>query len=372
MKVTYFVKTDGACDYYRVVLPLTKASSYKMMKALKVLKGEMLAASISEDTRKLEEIFSSDIFVAPRVADESFLGTMDVLKKDGKKVVVEYDDNIFKVSPYSPHYEENGTEEVKVKLPTGEILPLWEDGKNINIKENRKRVEALKIAVEKADMVTVTTDILAEVYRPYNKNVKVLPNCVDMDIWKKLPLQRNGTVNLTWFGGHSHYEDWLILAPVLPKIMEKYKNVNLILMGAKFDATLKDLPKDRIEYHPWVPTPAYPYKAAILDPTIALIPLQDSEFNRCKSSIKWVEMSALKVPSVVSQVSPYKEVYNGKNAAFVENNEPQAWIDAISHMIENPQDRESIGNEAYKTVEEDFDIDKKCVLWANAYKELLN
>jgi glycosyltransferase involved in cell wall biosynthesis len=361
--ITYFLRDNGACGYYRIDLPLQtiKKKSDTIVKCIQ--KGDSAS--------HIESCFDSDIFIIPRVAEPEMVDVMKRMKLGGKKIVVDFDDDLFNVSPFSPHYVDFGIESINVNYNGGN-LPLWEDGKNINITVNKEKMETIKKAVSVADMVTVSTEILANVYRQYNNNVRILPNCVDTNLWQKLPLKSDHTIKLYWSGGSSHYQDWLILKDVLPVIMEKHKDIKLVLMGTKFDGTIKNIPKDRIEYHTWVPTPAYPYKSTILNPDISIIPLEDTVFNRSKSAIKWIEMGALAVPSVCSFVSPYKEVYNGTNGVFIENNSVDGWVKGISTLIEDPILRAKLGGAAQDSVKRNFDINTQYHQWIDVYQELLN
>jgi len=365
MNIAYFLRDNGACGYYRADLPMKVLGHYNDgVHTAKIEKGE--PADII-----LNRMENADVILMPRLSEPQMIEAMKGLQENGKKIVVDYDDDMFNISPLSPHYEEFGTENVKHRLEDGTVLSLWEDGKNINLDVNKSRVEAVKEGLRTADIVTVTTDILADAYKEYNDNIAVLPNCINPDIWQKLPFQRRDDIRLGWHGGSSHYEDMCMLTDVLPVIMEKYPNVTLVLMGTKFDGMLKGLPQDRIEFHPWVPTPAFSYKLAILDIDIALIPLEDKPFNRCKSPIKWVEYSALEVPSVTSLVSPYKEVYNGSNGVFVEINDPSGWVQGISTLIDDPVLRAKMGAEAKNSVMRNFDIHEKYRLWGDAYGGLV-
>lgn len=367
MKITYLLRDDGACGYYRLSLPLDTWGSKNGTEIYRVQKGDNAKTSV----RLIQD---SDIVVIPRLGheeDDFFERVMEINKFGGKKLVVDHDDNMFSVSPFNPAYEDCGTQNVVTKFGVDEYVPTWVDGRNIDIERNVKRQEKLKDAMRVADMVTVTTEYLASVYRPYNKNIKALPNCIDMKLWQKIPIRQRDDIRLYWSGGSSHCEDWQIIEDVLPVIMEKYSNVKLVILGQKFEGSLLKLPQDRIETHDWVPTVAYPYKTAILDPDICIIPLHDNIFNRCKSPIKWVEMGALEVPCVASYVSPYKEIATEQNGVFIEGNGTQDWIDGISLLIEDRILRAKMAGHAYRYVVDNFDINKRWVDWDNAYKELL-
>lgn len=372
MKIVYFDRTSGACDYYRAILPLTTlAKQNPEHKVATLTRADVMVAIESDDNTAISKLLETDIIVIPRLAGTKFFNLMKSMNPRAK-IILEYDDNLFKVSPLSPHYADHGIEDVTVELPDGKLIDVWKDGVNIDLAKNKRVQDEIIEVLGRADAVTVTTNILADAYKSFTKNIIPLPNCVDFNKWQRLPLLPHKGLRMGWFGGSSHYEDWCLLSEVLPNVMEQYPHLKLVLMGTKFEGTLKKIPKDRIEFHPWEETPAYPYKAAILDLDFAIIPLRDNEFNRCKSAIKWIEMGALRVPSVTSYVSPYKELATEDNGVWIDSNDPKSWVEGIALMVENEKQRFLIGDSAYQTVLDKFDISKKWVLWESAYKEVLD
>jgi glycosyltransferase involved in cell wall biosynthesis len=361
----------GACDYYRAVLPLTTLPKVDPSVQVQTMtKADLMAAIESDNHTKVMDLLEADIVLLPRLVETRFLNQMRELNKRAK-IVVDFDDNLFAVSPLSPHYVDHGTENVKMTFPNGQTLDVWADGVNIDLAKNRATLEEVKKVLGQVDLITVTTDILANAYRPHAKKILPLPNCIDAGLWKRLPFQPRGDVRMGWFGGHSHYEDWTLLTDVLPVVMEKFPLLKLVIMGTKFEGTVKKLPADRIEFHPWVPTQAYHYKAAILDLDFAVIPLRDTVFNACKSNIKWVEMGALEVPAAVSYVSPYAEHAEDGNGVWIESNDADGWVKGISMLAESPKLRAQVGAEARKTVMEKFEIHGQAHQWGDAYKGIL-
>lgn len=391
MKITYYGHESNGCDYYRAVLPLESLKrNYPEHKIIQRNNFNIIN-DIENNTDRFINDMQADVLVIPRIIKESLMNKMVTFTKDYNKdgiIVLDYDDNVFNVSPMSPHYIDYGTKEYDINV-NGEILPIWrnlryvKDGYLFDTRVNQERLDMIRRNMERADLVTCTTEILRKVFLEMNPNVKVLPNCVDLNRWKKLPLKETDEVRIYWSGGASHYEDFYYLKAPLQKIMEKYKNVKLVLLGLvtkdkkfTFSGLVNGLPEDRIELHDWEHSLAYPYKVAITNPTIGIIPLKKTEFNICKSAIKWIELSSLGVPCVTSLTSPYQEMIDlnkNDNGIFVEENEDvDAWVDAISMLIEDKSLREKLGQEAYNTVSEHFDINKKCHMWADAYKETLN
>jgi glycosyltransferase involved in cell wall biosynthesis len=363
MKVMYYLRDAGACGYYRADLPMKTMSKWTGTPLARIVHGDPID--------KVLKMLDADVALLPRPSDEDMIEIIDVFREHGVKTVADHDDDVFHISPLSPHYADYGIEEVKYNIG-GKIVDLWKDGHNFDLAKNRKRLDFFKRSLSRTDAISVTTEELAKSYREYNDNVLVLPNCVDLDNWYKLPLKRdNEEIRLFWQGGSSHYEDWLLLKDVLPVIFDKYPQVHLHIMGCKWDSTLDGCDPNRWTFHPWVHNEAYHYAVREIDPDICLIPLTDTAFNRGKSPIKWVEQGASGVPSVTSYCTPYKEVYDGANGLFVEN-ETDAWIEGISYMIDNPLQRWDFGGKAKTTVRKNFDINKECLRWHDAYKELIN
>jgi glycosyltransferase involved in cell wall biosynthesis len=181
------------------------------------------------------------------------------------------------------------------------------------------------------------------------------------------------TVDLFWSGGHSHYEDWYVIKDAIAEVMNKYPHTRFVVMGTLFESLLPKVDKSRIVFHKWVDTIAYPYKLSLLSPDISLIPLRDTPFNRRKSAIKWIEMGALKVPSVASYISPYAEMEPLKkdNGVYVQDNDKDAWVKGLSLLIEDSALRKSMGQSAYETVKENFEIRNRYHDWVVAYQEAI-
>lgn len=365
MKVVYTLPDETGCTFYRAMQPLNTARKNGRLGVLSIAKFD----NPLESTSKMEE---ADVIMIQRVTDPMMLEVIEAYKKKGKKIVLDWDDDIFNVSPLTPAYGEVGTAEYR-PIINGERMDVWKDGVGFNLKKNLERIEAIKRICEMVDMITVTTDRLGDVYREFNDNVKVLPNCVDLNLWKKLPFKDHGPeIRIGWFGGYSHFEDWAVISDAIAEIMNAYPYAKLVILGQVFPSTLKRVKSTQIEAHGWSHIHAYPYKSATLDIDLAIIPLQDKKFNWGKSPIKWIEMAALQIPAVTSYISPYAEVMDvvPNNGIFVEHNQTDSWVKGISEMIDNLPLRQQIAQAAHQTVVENFDINTQFHQWVNAYEEL--
>lgn len=371
IRVLYPIGDFSGSTYYRLINPITAAKRAGALGAIPVKFNEEPPENLFEQT---------DLYAIAHPDEAVYLKMIELAHTMGKKVVVDWDDDVFHVSPLTHQYNRFGTEDVTIEQD-GKPVELWKDGKTFNkqnrttfsIARNRERLENVKKICEMADLVTVTTAALAEVYLEFSP-VTVLPNCPDMRFWKKLPfVPRMDEIRVGWFGGDTHYQDWCVMFPALARAMAKYPQLKLVIMGQLFSGYLKDIPPERIEVHPWVHFEAYSYKAAILDLDFAVIPLADMGFNYGKSPIKWIEMAALRVPAITSYIGPYREMMDivPENGIFIDDNDPEAWQQAIDVMVEEREFREAMGRQAHRSVRERFDINVQYPLWVKAYEEVL-
>jgi len=377
MKVCIFRASDGACDYYRTLIPMNTAAENKCIKKSEMWVSHLLAKMMHDEDSFMNSM-QSDIYFLQRVSSENLIKKIrefkDGIKVDAK-LVMDYDDDVFNVSPLSNHYIDYGTEEIKI-VHEGKLIFEWKDGVNFNLSKNRKMLDNIKKSCEQVDCITTTTEHLAKVYRQFN-DVKVLPNCVDLKQWNKLPLLRKNPdeIRICWQGGHSHWEDLKLVRESLIQIANKYPNVKILMLGYMPVTMEKDFRPGQLEFHPWVETPAHPYRLATLDVDIAIIPLKDTIFNRSKSNIKWVEFSSLGIPCVTSYVQPYdsiQDVDEINKGIFVENNDVNGWVKGLETLIQDKVLRLEIGKNARQFVEKNFDINTQYMQWVNAFEGVRN
>jgi len=372
VKIFGFIKSDSGTDWYRIKQPLIHIKASKQAEVRFFNKGDDFDwFGTQAATDQLEEDLKwADCIFVPRVSEAGLTKVLTTFQTMGKKIFTDWDDNFMHVSPFTQQYREFGIEEYSHDL-NGEKLEVWKDGKNIDLALNREKQVFMRDALKMADVTFATTEELGKAFTAIGANVVVTPNSVNTNLWKKLPLQSHRGVRMGWFGGDTHYNDWLLIAPVLKQFMEENPNVTLVLLGAKFDGTLKGIEPQRIEHHHWTDIQAYPYKAAILDLDFAVIPLVDNEFNRGKSPVKWLEMGALEVPSITSYVKPYDELMDmvKDNGIFVENNSPQGWYDAMNLMMNSATLRKRMGIAARQTVEQNYDANLTWKIWLKAFED---
>jgi glycosyltransferase involved in cell wall biosynthesis len=251
-----------------------------------------------------------------------------IAKKMGKKIVMDNDDT-YKMDNFHPFQN------------------LDEEG----FEKNKDRVNnVLYNFARNADLVTTSTEYLAEEYREFNENVKVLPNCIDPDDWYEEPSRSEGDkVRVGLVGSTAYHHDFHRIKPLLRKLDEDPK-VQLVLMGLVKKTS--DNPKvaevydkefsfweslDNLEHMEFVPMANYFDALDQLKLDVMLIPRRENHFNRAKSNVKYLEASMLEIPVIAQSFEdgPYEEIESTKNGILVENDED--WEDAVYTLINNKE-----------------------------------
>jgi glycosyltransferase involved in cell wall biosynthesis len=233
----------------------------------------------------------------------------------------------------------------------------------------RRALEQMKAS----DGLIVSTPYLAEVFREYNPNIWVVPNSVDFDLWDKAPRKSKSGIRIGWAGGNGREGDVEIVKDAILSICKKHKDVKFVFVNGPAKGGLPDYFKDhkQIEHHArWEPILKYPRLVAGLDFDIGISPLIDSAFNRGKSNLKWLENSALGIPTVASNVGHYAEtVTNGKDG-FLCDTEAE-FEAALDRLISDRKLRVSMGKAARATVYEKFNVKKNLPVYLDALNEAI-
>jgi len=312
-------------------------------------------------------IKSTDIFFG-RLSEytHTFLKELEQLRRD-RLFIIDIDDNYEEISPFSNHYEQLGVYEIQ--LNDGRML--WEDGKaGFNLDENKKRHIKYKDIFKSADAIITTTPRLATYARQYNPVSLIVPNALNLDHFPDIRIQKpSSQIDIVWSGGSSHYQDLMTIEKPLKDIMNKYPNVHYHHVGNLFKGFLKDLPEHRVHIHGWVDPQANGYRIATLGANIGLCPLEDMEFNKYKSSVKFYEYAACGIATIATNLPPYSDDINGTNGILA-NNE-QDWYDALESLINDPLKRLSISRAGREYVEKKRDIRDVSKDWCEALKEML-
>ena len=362
MRIAGFGQERSACTGYRLKDPLNKISKLKLAEV-------HIIGVPNEDTEA--EIDKSDVVFFGRAASDNIIYLINKIHSKGKKVVIDLDDSIFDVNPYSQHYTRLGIMPIEMANMDGEWMSMWEDGKaGFDVMSNRRFQLNFIRVLRLVDAVTCTTEPLRKLYSDYNKRVCIVPNSIDMVVWKTAPRRTEGdTVRILYTGAANHQPHVMQLMSVFEEIQKKYKNVRLAFIGTDWRSVKNTLDYSRVDVHPWVDYEAYPYLLKTTNSDIGIAPISDDFFDDCRSAIKWYEYSAINIPTVASAYGPYqREIVDGKTGILVRSNKD--WVDGLSGLIEDKALRRNIATEALRDVRKNHNLDYVADDWVETFKSV--
>lgn len=236
-----------------------------------------------------------------------------------------------------------------------------------------------------ADALMVTTPHLGDLYTSFNPNVYVIENSLDFKGdrkfigWDKVSVRKHKGVRLGWIGGRAHFEDLMMVAPVLRSVLEKNPDVTLCLVNSAIRASCGLLGKaypfeglSNVHYADRsVSINRYSKFMASFGFDIGIAPLVDCNFNRSKSNLRWLEYSALGIPTIATGISHFNQsITPWKDGILIEENDPVKWESAINLLIQDKNLRLQMGRNAYKRVKKDFNVKNNAPKYLRLLKKL--
>lgn len=216
---------------------------------------------------------------------------------------------------------------------------------------------SLKYALDRCDRMVVSTEFLAESYRGFIKDIRVVPNCLEQKVW--LPLhsrKRTGKrPRIGWAGGSTHQGDLILLKEVIEKTRGEADWIFFGMCPEEIRPLLS-------EYHPLYPFHEYPARLAALNLDLAVAPLADHPFNRGKSNLRLLEYGILGIPVVCTDIDPYRN-----SPACCVPNTSHAWVEAVRARISDADARDQEGREMKSWVQRHFLLENNLDQWLAAH-----
>lgn len=317
-----------ACDYYRAILPVLKCKE-----ELESSRGVELVGAQNINTKD-----DFDCYVFHRLINPSYYPFIYDLKFNrGKKIVWDFDDDLFRVPVWSPASEMSGG----------------------------FARESLATCLNWADRITVTTERMRRQTCPpetgWHEKSVALPNLANELDWSHEvePSRRvGGPVRVLWAGSLTHEKDLAVAEAAVDRIVEEFRyKVEIIfmcMMPQRFmQSTVEKVVKYKkiVKFMPPVDLTYYPDVLNSLAPDVALLPLCDEPFNNSKSNIKYIEMTLAGAACVASRVGPYGEI---GSQCVLHADDDDAWYAGLRDLIVSRELREAVHANARKDVEENY------------------
>lgn len=317
---------EAGCGYYRILQPLGEIARHG---------HHVNIIDLWTDERVTNP--DHDVFVAQRLGDPASdeFTRWSALAAHGA-LVYEVDDDMFAVHQSHPR-----------------AYPIVSN-------PELRRDMARCIAV--SDLVTVSTEPLAETVGKWHPNVVVLPNHIDAAL---LEQQRPRRERLTvgWSGGDSHLIDLQLVAPQLRRCLDRNPHIDMHFIGVDYSKLVKRTCRfTPFQLGVWN---YYPN----IDFDIGLSPLAPVAFNRSKSHIRCLEYAALGIPVIASDEPAYRDfVVDGVTGFLVRYD--HEWGQRLWELVNDEAMRDEMGAKA-KVHAAQWTIQDGWRRWEDAYRKAL-
>jgi hypothetical protein len=176
--------------------------------------------------------------------------------------------------------------------------------------------------INMVDEVTVTCKFMRDLYteKTGKKEITVVPNfmpywwighqynyskiCNNLDQFKKKP-------RIVYAGSGAHFDMKNVVdqkddfSHVIKFIVDNRHKYQFVFIGAYPPPLQQYVVSREIEFHPWKTLLDYPNFLSSLNAQLFIAPLQDNNFNKSKSDIKFIEAAQLGIPCMCQDLVTY-------------------------------------------------------------------
>lgn len=302
-----------------------------------------------------EKALRADVVCFQRPSSVASLELAKLLKQRGKYVIFDNDDTYSGI----PIHRLGNEKQVQIAR---------------NLNENLNRFLAI------ADGVTTTNAFLAEEYGKLNSNVAILKNCVDpLD---ELPCKPNttGKFRVGVIGSVTSNDDYIHIKDQLKKLCQR-EDVTLVIMGIKLPSggiMTESMREDwdfwaslpNTEWHPVCHVTDYYSTVANLALDLAIIPRKEHYFNQCKSNLKFLDMSLLRIPVLAQGFSDGTSPYQQDRDFCTIVTDNSLWYDSIIRLKEKYSEYKLLADKAHDYILQEYNIATYWPTWQKSIEKL--
>lgn len=209
-------------------------------------------------------------------------------------------------------------------------------------------LQAMGGALSCMDRLVVSSAALAQVFDGLHPDIRLMQTRLAPERWSVLSGERrcSSRPRIGWVGGQEQSDDLDLIADVIKALGTE---VEMICLGA----CPESLRPYVHEIHKGVSLSEYPVKLASLNLDLALVPLQDTLFNRCKGNLRLLELGACGVPVICSDLEPFQ----GDLPVTRVKNTYEGWMKAIRAYLGDLDSVALLGDAFQAQVRRDWMLD---------------
>ncbi len=348
------LKDRESIDIWRVIRPfneLKKHVDWEIDHTGYLLPSELLdknnKASAGNLAREVERLSQYDLIWTSYFPDAVLFDVMLFLQgKFNTKFVLDVDDDFYNIPQHNP---------------------IWKaTDANYNI-------DQIKYMIESAPYLVTSCDNLYKYYKDLRDNEDLrtfmFPNLIGGYTHK--PFDNKENIVIGYAGGISHSKDLKNTGflEAVKLLMKKYPQVRLGSVG--IDLEITGTLRKRYEFIPGRPGEAWLKEIfPNMNIDIYVAPLENTEFNRRKTNIKWLESAFIPAVFVGSKTPPYSlSVRNNLTGVLVRDG-VEFWYATLEELILDKKLRLRLAQNAKVEIENKWSIEKHWIKLLEIVKEI--
>lgn len=346
MRVIIYPADRHGCGHHRLIWPAGMLNAQGMDVTVVRPEDRAVRLHMERGTDRVVDVeCEHDVVVFQRLTNKWMAQAVPILRAKGIAVVVEVDDDLSAIHPHNPAF--------------AALHPNMQT-------HNRHSWENLKFAARNATMITVSTGTLAQKYK-HHPEVRVLRNYLAPHYFT-VERQYDHAL-LTWPASlHSHPDDPGAVGNAVSRILEETGGTLHVLGHPAGVAAAFGLPRDERLVSGRDAVPLLDWPRAVAGAGIGIAPLADTAFNRAKSWLKPLEMSAVGVPWVASASHEYSALHADGMGLLATS--PKTWYRQLKRLSNDDSLRKQI-SQAGKEAAQRYRLDGHVHLWAEAWETAL-
>lgn len=248
-------------------------------------------------------------------------------------------------------------------------------------KDARAEEDLIQSMAKRADLLTTSTQVIANRYARFNDNIRVIKNAIDPELYTATePRPEGNKPRMVYYGGSARMRDYMGFPKVgkprkieggyCAKAMDDFKSeLHRIWIGG--DGPFIDQTKGIFEeHHPYEESIAgFCRKLANTHPDIGVAPLMGDHFDQAKSELHWLEYSMVGAAFIgerIGNLGPYSMVKNGIDGFLAKGR--QEWHDSVKKLAKNPSLRADMAAAAKERVLKEYHYKDRAKEWADAFR----
>ncbi|MBN1526113.1 MAG: glycosyltransferase [Candidatus Omnitrophica bacterium] len=215
--------------------------------------------------------------------------------------------------------------------------------------------------IKHSSLVIAGNEFLRDHARLLNKNVSIIPTCIDTDKYNGPGPAKGGKddVVIGWIGSHTTRVYLKNLERAFLSLLDKYKDLKICLVGSRSDG----ISHERIIIREWSLDTE---RDDIRSFDIGIMPMPDTDWTKGKCGFKAILYMTCGLPVVASPVGTNLDIIddgiNGFLAGSVEE-----WIRKLSMLVEDPALRDAMGRKGREKALKEYSLASNAPLF---YKNL--